>query len=88
MKIYPGNFIRGRIGDRIHVECEYFPPDAPFDIGFEELEYDKSRGIYDYVIDEDGKGVELTLTGNGSGMLYMEAGYPVNQSEMIVIVVD
>lgn len=88
MKIYPGNFIRGRIGDRIHVECEYFPPDAPFDIGLEELEYDKSRGIYDYVIDEDGKGVELTLTGNGSGMLYMEAGYPVNQSEMIVIVVD
>lgn len=88
MKISPGNYIQGKIGDRIHVRCEYKPSFAPFDIGIEELEYDKRRGIYDYSIDDDGKGVVLTLKGSGSGLLYMEAGEPVNDSAVIVVVVD
>lgn len=88
MKISPGNYIQGKIGDRIHVRCEYKPSFAPFDIGIEELEYDKRRGIYDYSIDDDGKGVILTLKGSGSGLLYMEAGEPVNDSAIIVVVVD
>lgn len=88
MKIYPGNFIRGKTGDEIHVFCEYFPPTTPFDIGLEELEYDSSRGIYDYRVDDDGKGVRLRLKNPGSGLLYMETGYPISQSEMIMIVVD
>lgn len=88
MKIYPGNFIRGKTGEEIHVRCEYFPPSAPFDIGTDYLESDRERGIYDYRIDEDGKGVTLSLKKNGSGLLYMDTGYPLNQSEMIVIVVD
>ena len=88
MNIYPGNYLRGKRGDKFHVFCEYYPPSATFDIGLEELEYDRERGVYDYVLDDDGKGVTLTLKEKGSGLLYMETGYPLNQSEMIVIVVD
>ena len=39
-------------------------------------------------MDEDGLGVRLSLKGRGSGMIYMETGYPVSQSELIVIAVD
>ena len=88
MKIFPGNFIRCRKGDIIQVECDYFPPDTPFDIGLEELEYDKERGIYEYGISEDGKTVTLYTKERGSGLLYMETGYPLNQAEMILVVID
>lgn len=88
MKVYPGNFIRGKTGETYKIRCEYFPPSAKFDIGLEELEYDKGRGIYDYTVDNDGKGVTLKLKNKGSGLLFFEAGYPVNQSELIVISVD
>ena len=65
-----------------------FPPNTPFDIGYEELEYDKSRGIYDYVPDDDGHGVTLTLLKSGRGILYMSAGYPINDSKLIVVEVN
>ncbi len=88
MKVYPGNYIRGKAGETHHIRCEYFPTEADFDIGLKELEYDKERGIYDYSLDNDGKGVTLTLTGRGTGILYFKAGYPINQEEMVVIVID
>ena len=44
-----------------------------------------SDSIYDYEIDADGRGAVLSLKKNGSGLLFMEAGYPLNQSEMVVI---
>ena len=88
MKIFPGNFIRCRKGDVVEVSCSFFPSAAPFDIGIEELEYDKSRGIYDYAVSEDGTAVTLYTKERGSGLLYMEAGYPINQSELIVVVID
>ena len=88
MKVYPGNFIRCKKGDDITVSCDYFPPDTEFDIGMEELEYDKERGIYDYTLGSDGRSVTLHTKAKGSGLLYMETGYPVNTAEMIVIVVD
>lgn len=87
MKLSPGNYIECGVGDEIHVRCEYFPPSAPFSIGREELEEDRRRGIYDYSIDDDGKGVVLSIKKKGSGLLYMEAGEPVNQSELVVLVV-
>ncbi len=88
MKVYPSNYIRGKIGEKHHIRCEYYPHTAEFDIGIRELEYDKERGIYDYRLDDDGKGVVLTLKGRGSGILYFKAGYPINQEEMVVISVD
>lgn len=85
MRLYPGNFIRGKVGEKIHVWCEYFPPSASFDIGLDYLELDRERGIYDYEVDADGHGAVLSLKKNGSGLLYLEAGYPLNQNEMVVI---
>ena len=88
MSVSPGNYIRGKIGDRIHIRCDIVPSHTPLDIGKEHLEYDRERGIYDYVIDDDGKGVELILKGSGSGLIYIEAGEPVNDAALIVVEVD
>lgn len=88
MKVYPGTFIRGKIDESFHIRCEFYPASAPFDIGIEELEYDRKRGIYDYKIDDDGTGVTLWLKKRGSGMLYFETGHPVNQSEIITVIVE
>lgn len=85
---YPESYIRGDIGDRIHLWCEFTPPQAPFDVGISYMEDDKAEGIYDYEIDEDGHGAVLTLTGPGTGLIYMEAGDPVNEAALFVIEVN
>ena len=54
----------------------------------EELEYDRTRGIYDYNIDSDGKGVTLTLKNPGTGIIYMSAGEPVNETGILVVEVN
>ena len=87
-KQYPSDYIVGNIGDKIHIGCELTPLDTPFDIGLEYLEADKKRGIYDYVIDTDGHGVTLTLKAPGSGLIYMEAGDPINDAALFLIEVN
>lgn len=85
---YPESYIRGNIGDKIHIWCEFTPTQAPFDVGISYMEDDKAEGIYDYEIDEDGHGAVLTLTGPGTGLIYMEAGDPVNEAALFVIEVN
>ena len=85
---YPSGYIRGDIGDVVHIWCEVSPFGTPFDVGLEYMEDDKAEGIYDYVIDEDGHGATLTLTGPGTGLIYMEAGEPVNDSALFIIEVN
>jgi len=85
---HPSQYIECKRGDIVHVWCEVYPPDTDFDIGLEELEFDKERGIYDYVIDEDGHGVMLTMKNKGSGLLYMSAGEPVWKDVMFVVVCE
>ena len=84
-QIMPSKYIEGLVGDYIHLWCEYSPSYAPFNIGIEELENDKARGIYDYTIDSDGKGVVLHLLKKGQGILYMSAGEPINESDIAYI---
>lgn len=86
--VEPGTYIQGNIGEQLHVRCEYTPSFAPLDIGLEELEEDRKRGIYDYSIDRDGKGVTLHLKNPGRGLLYFEAGEPVNESALVVVEVN
>ena len=76
------------IGDRIHIGCILTPDNAPFDVGEEYMKADKAEGIYDYVIDADGRGATLTLTGPGRGLIYMEAGPPVNDAALFMIEVN
>lgn len=85
---YPSGYIRGDIGDKIHLGCIVTPSHAPFDIGLEYLEDDKAEGIYDYEIDPDGHGVTLHLTGPGTGLIYMEAGDPINEAALFMIEVN
>lgn len=84
----PSGYIQGDIGDKIHIRCEIRPSDTPFDIGLEELEFDRERGIYDYETDADGRGVTLTLKAPGSGIVYMSAGEPVNERGILVVEVN
>lgn len=85
---YPSDYIVGDIGDKIHLGCRLTPEHAQFDIGLEYLEDDKANGIYDYQIDPDGHGVTLTLTGPGCGLIYMEAGPPINDTALFLIEVN
>ena len=85
---YPADYIVGNIGDKIHLGCRLTPEHAPFDIGREYMEDDKANGIYDYKIDPDGHGVTLTLTGPGCGLIYMEAGDPINDTALFLIEVN
>ena len=84
----PEGYLEAEIGEVIHVGCTFSPPGASFDIGINELEEDRMRGIYDYVVDEDGHGVTLTIRGLGTGMVYMEAGEPINQAGLLYIHVN
>ena len=87
LSISPGQYIEGNVGDEIHIRANVIPEDARVDIGKEELEFDKNNGIYDYVMDEDGRGVTLKLKSRGSGLLYVEAGNPMSDAAIIVVVV-
>lgn len=88
MKVFPGNYIEGKVGESIEVWAELEPPDGAFNIGIEELEFDKERGIYDYEIVKNGRGVKLKLKSRGSGILYFSAGYPVSDAAAIGITVN
>ena len=85
---YPSDYIRGNIGDKIHLGCIVTPSHAPFDVGLEYLEDDKAEGIYDYEVDADGHGVTLMLTGPGTGLIYMEAGDPINEAALFIVEVN
>ncbi len=86
--MHPGNYVEGHVGDSLHIWCECYPRTSPFDVGKEELDFDKSRGIYDYSIDEDGHGVTLYLKKAGTGIIYMSAGEPINRSGMVLVYVN
>lgn len=85
---YPSSYIEGEIGDRIHIWCDLVPEDAPFDVGLKYMEDDRKTGIYDYELDKDGHGATLTLTGPGAGLIYMEAGAPINDAALFYIIVN
>ena len=87
-KSYPTPYIRGKIGDKVHIGCILSPPNTPFDVGESYMKDDKETGIYNYEIDPDGHGAVLTLTGPGRGWIYMEAGEPINDGALFMIEVD
>ena len=86
--LHPSDIISCRVGDSVHIWADLEPTDAPFDIGLEELEEDRERGLYDYTIDPDGHGVTLSLKAPGTGIVYFQAGWPVTDSAGALIVID
>ena len=85
---HPEGYVECHIGDRIHLWCDVYPPDTPFDVGREFLEDDHLEGRYDYEIDEDGFGVWLTMTEGGMGWVEMRAGEPVNDGALWMIMCE
>ena len=88
IRLYPDQYITGTEGDTVHVWCEVYPDDTPVDISREDLDFDVERGIYTYEMDPDGHGVTLTLTGSGTGMFTIDAGPPVNDGFLVIVVVN
>lgn len=84
-KMEPSGYLEVHYGDRIHVRASLTPPNAPFEISRSNLENDRETGIYNYTIDEDGKGVVLDIIGYGVGLVYMEAGEPINDAGLLYI---
>lgn len=88
MTLYPGQFLTGRDGEQIRVWVEVSPESTPVQFDLEDLEFDRERGIYDYRLDPDGKGVTLDLLQGGTGMFIVHAGPPVSEDLLVVIVVN
>ncbi len=84
----PDGYIEPEIGDEVHVRCEYSPSGAPFKIGLNELEEGRTRGVFNYTIDEDWHGVKLSIVGPGDANVYMQAGAPINQAGLLSIHVN
>lgn len=81
----PEGYIEPEIGDEIHVRCEFAPAGAPFRIGLEELEEGRTRGVFEYAVDDDWHGVKLRIVGPGDAKVYMKAGAPINQAGLLSI---
>ena len=86
-RMMPGDFAEGHVGDTLRIWCECYPRTSPFDPGYEELDFDKGRGIYDYKVDDDLHGVTLYLKKPGTGIIYMTAGEPINREGMVIVAV-
>lgn len=86
--VHPAKYLEGKVGEDLHIWAEVNPEGARMEFGKEELEYDKSRGIYDYSMDKDNHGVTLHLKSPGSGIVYIEAGAPADAAEMVAITVN
>lgn len=86
MTLYPGNIITGKDGEDVRVWVEVDPPYTEVIFDQEDLEFDKERGIYDYELDPDGKGVTLHLLRGGTGMFCIDAGPPVNDGCLVIVV--
>ena len=84
---YPGDYISGNVGDKVHVWCDVYPQDTPVEWDWELLDGDTERGIYQYELDPDGHGLMLTLTGRGTGLVYVEVKGIVDDAFLCVIVV-
>ncbi len=86
-RMMPGDFVEGHVGDTLRIWCECYPRTSPFDPGYEELDFDKDRGIYDYKVDDDLHGVTLYLKKPGTGIVYMTAGEPIDREGMVIVAV-
>lgn len=86
MTLYPGNIVTGMDGEDVRVWVEVDPSSTEVVIDREDLEFDKERGIYDYELDPDGKGVTLHLLRGGTGLFCIDAGPPVNDGCLVIIV--
>lgn len=85
---YPANYIECRIGDKVHVWCDYSPPYAKLVIDHDLLEESVGSGIWTYEIDEDGRGVTFDMKSGGMGLCVFDVYEPVNDGSLCVIMCE
>ena len=88
MVLYPGQYIRRRAGDDLRVWVEVYPEDTPVQFDIQDLEDDTAEGYYTYELEDDGRAVVLHLLRPGMGMFCVDAGPPVNNGFLILVVID
>lgn len=86
--LHPGNLVTGRDGESVHIWIEVEPEGIPVEVDEDDLDFDRERGIYDYKIDADGRGVTLDLLRGGAGTFSFNIGAPVNDIAVVIIVVN
>ena len=88
MVLYPGQYIRRPVGDYLRVWVEVYPEDTPVQFDIQDLEDDTAEGFYTYELEDDGRAVVLHLLRPGMGMFCVDAGPPVNNGFLILVVID
>lgn len=86
--LHPGQLIFTHTGEYVHIWCETNPCWAELEFSRDDLEDDAREGIYEYEMDADGKGVTLHMLRGGTGMFTVDAGYPVNDGYLILVICD
>lgn len=85
---HPSDYIECHIGDTLHLWCDVYPPDTPFTIDPSNIENDTGLGLYEYDLDPDGFGITLYMKKRGTSHIYMEAGAPIDDAALYVIVCE
>jgi hypothetical protein len=88
MVLYPGQYIRRPVGDYLRVWVEVYPEDTPVQFDIQDLEDDTAEGYYTYELEDDGRAVVLHLLRPGMGMFCVDAGPPVNNGFLILVIID
>ncbi len=88
MVLYPGQYIRRPVGDYLRVWVEVYPEDTEVRFDIQDLEDDVAAGYYTYELEDDGRAVVLHLLRPGMGMFCVDAGPPVNNGFLILVVID
>ena len=87
--LHPSDYNECMPGDTVHIWCDVVPKTTPMTI--DPVSHDEDEGVrelYDYEIDKDGHGLKVIPKTGGSILVYFEAGAPVNDSALALIVVD
>lgn len=85
---HPADYIECRIGDTLHLWCDVYPPDTPFTIDPSNIENDTGLGLYEYDLDPDGFGITMYMKKGGTSHIYMEAGPPIDDAALYVIICE
>ena len=86
--LYPGQYLRRKVGDTVRIWVEVYPEDTEVIFDREDLDDDVAEGYYTYELEDDGAAVVLHLLRPGMGMFCVDAGPPVNDGFLILVIID
>ena len=88
MLLYPGQYLRRKVGEDVRIWVEVCPENTEVIFDREDLDDDVAEGYYTYELEDDGRAVVLHLLRPGMGMFCVDAGPPVNNGFLILVIID